>query len=447
LGIGFTYGAGVRLPLLVLTAFAVAPAAQAQVLFEDDFESGTLLQSEAPPGKWSTMVTNTIGNGQQLFSSEDAGFASRYGLRLVDTFDAGTGIGNGRFVRRPAPEVFGNVYLRYRVRLQNFSGSGGPFPIQLHTSVGTIAEMALTGSPAVARLNCADTVGFRMCPTTGAFSPDTWHVVQLGLEGLGTPTGRCSLRVDDQQICEQPMQWTGRGVTDILAGSGALDRSWDGVMDVDQVLMVQGSAPATRLSLSGPAGVDAGECVVYRVSALNDFDGGLAVPARPTQVSLVAPGLITAWPSISCAGDAGVPLLLDGGQLDVGVVFGGPSRTAVLEALDLTQHLLPDTLDVGIAAPPDAGAPDAGILDAGSPDAGSLDAGPPDAGEADAGEADAGLQDAGPDAGSTDAGAGPATLSVGCGCSGTSGTPLFFLLAVLLANFKRVARRPARRHL
>jgi hypothetical protein len=100
--------------------------------------------------------------------------------------------------------------------------------------------------------------------------------------------------------------------------------------------------------------------------------------------------------------DGGLPIEIDGGPRDSGVVIvipfdGGFSRPDAGR---------PD------AGPHDAGRPDAGPSDAGSHDAGPHDAGPHDAGPADAGPADAGPADAGPaDAGPADAGpadAGPA---------------------------------------
>lgn len=93
----------------------------------------------------------------------------------------------------------------------------------------------------------------------------------------------------------------------------------------------------------------------------------------------------------------------------------------------LGRFVIDPLIDAGV----DAGETDAGVSDAGQSesDAGQSDAGrsESDAGQPDAGpsESDAGQSDAGPDAARLE-------LKVGCGC--TSGTELFFVLALLLAR-------------
>jgi hypothetical protein len=111
--------------------------------------------------------------------------------------------------------------------------------------------------------------------------------------------------------------------------------------------------------------------------------------------------------------DGGIPVELDGGQRDAGVIvippFDGGRPDAGQPDAGRPDAGAPDAgpPDAGApdAGPPDAGAPDAGPPDAGAPDAGPPDAGAPDAGPPDAGGADAGEPDAGdPDAGEPDAG-------------------------------------------
>ncbi|MFT3708697.1 MAG: hypothetical protein QM817_13685 [Archangium sp.] len=89
--------------------------------------------------------------------------------------------------------------------------------------------------------------------------------------------------------------------------------------------------------------------------------------------------------------DGGLPIELDGGTRDGGVIIIPPFDAGPEDAgFDAGR---PD------AGRPDAGTPDAG-MDAGTPDAGTPDAGTPDAGTPDAGTPDAGTPDAGtPDAG------------------------------------------------
>jgi hypothetical protein len=111
--------------------------------------------------------------------------------------------------------------------------------------------------------------------------------------------------------------------------------------------------------------------------------------------------------------DGGLPIELDGGMRDSGVIVIPPFDAGRPDAgrpdAGTPDAGPPDAgpPDAGMpdAGPPDAGPPDAGPPDAGPPDAGPPDAGPPDAGEPDAGEPDAGEPDAGePDAGEPDAG-------------------------------------------
>jgi hypothetical protein len=101
--------------------------------------------------------------------------------------------------------------------------------------------------------------------------------------------------------------------------------------------------------------------------------------------------------------DGGVPIQLDGGTRDSGVVLPPFDAGAVRDAG--RPDAGPPDAGPRDAGPPDAGPPDAGPPDAGPPDAGPPDAGPPDAGPPDAGPPDAGPPDAGPpDAGPPDAG-------------------------------------------
>lgn len=109
--------------------------------------------------------------------------------------------------------------------------------------------------------------------------------------------------------------------------------------------------------------------------------------------------------------DGGMPIQLDGGQIDSGMYLppfdAGSLRDAGTGRDAGTADAGRDAgqVDAGSAdsGTTDAGV-DAGTTDAGSPDAGPVDAGA-DAGSADAGQADAGSSDAGGDAGAPDSGA------------------------------------------
>lgn len=105
--------------------------------------------------------------------------------------------------------------------------------------------------------------------------------------------------------------------------------------------------------------------------------------------------------------DGGVPVQLDSGVKDAGVIVIPPIPDAGRPDAGRpdagTDAGMPDA--GGTDAGSDAGALDAGPIDAGPIDAGPGDAGPPDAGPPDAGPPDAGPPDAGPpDAGDPDAG-------------------------------------------
>jgi hypothetical protein len=105
--------------------------------------------------------------------------------------------------------------------------------------------------------------------------------------------------------------------------------------------------------------------------------------------------------------DGGMPVQLDGGARDSGVVLPPFDAGTVRHDAGVPDAGRPDAgpIDAGApdAGPPDAGPPDAGVVDAGVPDAGAPDAGPPDAGPHDAG-VDAGVDAGPPDAGPVDAG-------------------------------------------
>ncbi|MBL8937584.1 MAG: hypothetical protein JNM69_23685 [Archangium sp.] len=459
-----------RLALLLLPT-----AASAQLLLEEPFDTPLV------DGGWAA-IAQPVGGIADLSAGKVAG-----GWRVTRA-DAGSGLANrSPCFRKGFDGGVSPVTVRYWLNASSLNDTFGMYPVIIQSPANTLAEVRFTGLPMSSFtpiLQCADAMGvFHVCsaPTIPVLSSQTWHLVELRLEGVGTGQGICRAAVDGTEFCSQPVNWTGLQPTSAFIGLCALEQAWAGAMTIDELRVVSGRQ-GSRLRIIGPHTGTQGDCLRFTIDTLDAFTQQPAPVAAPTVLDNVAfmganaffasdcstpsapPELSPAAPvwevyaragtldiSITAASsdllpaipffvqitpapvDAGVPDagMLDAGMLDAGTLDAGTLDAGMLDA---------GTLDAGTL---DAGTFDAGMHDAGMLDAGTFDAGTFDAGTLDAGTLDAGMLDAGSsgfDSGTTlDAGVVPAAVAydVGCGCTGA---PLVHFIAALALLFRRSRR-------
>ncbi len=332
------------------------------------------------------------------------------------------------------------------------------YPVIIQSPANTLAEVRFAGVPLdtfTPILQCADAMGmFRVCPAQNPvlLDSDSWHLVELRLEGAGTPQARCRAAVNGVEFCGQATNWTGLEPNSAFIGLCAVDEAWTGAMTMDELRVVSGPQ-GSRLRINGPDAGNQGECLRFTIDTVDSFSQQPAPVATHTAIDNVAFMGASAFFASNCSSPSGPPELSPTEPVWEVYARAGPSDISItansadlIAAAPFTVHIT--------RIPSDAGAPDAGAPDAGAPDAGAPDAGPPDAGALDAGALDAGALDAGaldagpnPDAGliveldgGRDGGAGvtrPGDYDVGCGCTGA---PLLQLLALIALLFRRSRR-------
>ncbi|MBM4780527.1 MAG: DUF2125 domain-containing protein [Archangiaceae bacterium] len=470
-------------------------AASAQLLLEEPFDTSPA------DGGW-TAIAQPVGGFADLTMGKVAS-----GWRVTHP-DAGLGLANrSPCFRRAFDGGVGAVTVRYWLNASSVNDEFGMYPVIIQSPANTLAEVRFAGMPMSSFtpvLQCTDATGtFRVCSggTSPVLSSQTWHLVELRMDGVGSGQGLCRAAVDGTEFCSQPMNWTGLQPTSAFIGLCALQQAWAGAMTMDELRVVAGPQ-GSRLRINGPHSGTQGDCLRFTIDTIDAFTQQPAPVAAHTPLDTVAftgaaaffasdcstlgspPELSPAapvWEVYARAGtidiritatasdllpaipfsvhitpvDAGVPDAgaldagtLDAGALDAGALDAGALDAGALDAGALDAGALDaGALDAGAldAGSLDAGSLDAGALDAGAPDAGTLDAGTVDAGALDAGALDAGALDAGAldagavDAGALDAGGTPVliTYDVGCGCTGA---PLLNLIAAIALLFRRSRR-------
>lgn len=422
--------------------------------FADDFETGTVLTSDAPAGKWDARF---VANGANaIVASAAAAHRGGFGLRVTDGRNTGGG-GPEVNVYRDFPASGGDFHARFWVRLATTNGLGGAWHLE-HRQASTNYLVQLSSNVATNQVTMmGDTAtGTTADPTQLGFMDGGWHLVEVATLGVGTTTGTRRLWVDGALRSSGAANYQGFTISgENLGEPNSDDRRFVGAIDYDDYR--SGGAPfASHFGIAASPEIQRGTCTPVTVS-LRDSASNAPAPAPylvAANVTVSGPG--TVYSASDCTNPVtSVPIPLSATQASV--YFG--SLTAGVGTLTVS-HLdfLSATVLIGIdAGPPDAGAADAGAPDAGPPDAGPQDAGvpdagPPDAGAPDSGAFDAGVSDAGPsdggpvppDAGSNDGGSmgsdggvrAPLHLQVACGC-GASGGLMPLGLALLLRRRRR----------
>lgn len=401
-----------------------------------DLETGTLLDSEAPPGCFNTRYLPYVVS--TLAPSMQSAHRGSFGVLLSD-MEMGVGDAADTALYEDGAPVFGDYFARSWVRVRTSNATGTVILVQLTNAQATspsVVDVRLTTSSGVLSLGgfVAD-ANYILTPGDGGMPVGDWHLLELQASGVGTADAGRRLWLDGQLVVEdRGLDFSGGRLAVARLAIGepyAQDRKWQGTIDFDDVRSA--AVPlATSLRLGTASGM-VGGCVPVDLELVSSQRGGPVAATEAFDVTVDAGAVVFSDPACTAAGPL-VPFAVGQSRKTFSIRPTATMTDVHASAADFlaarASYAFTPAIDAGL---PDAGTPDAGVLDAGTPDAGVLDAGMTDAGAPDAGGADAGAPDAGvPDE--------PARLGVGCACSSAGGD---FVWLALLALWR--VRRHERR--
>jgi hypothetical protein len=246
----------------------------------DDFETGTVLDSEVPPGKWDTLFSYIPGN--TLEASTSAAHRGTYGLLSNDTTSTAS---SNTFLGNTGPQVTtGNHYYRFWFQLHTASAYTG------NISIATIYDPFL---PHLAELYMSSTASNRTgingkinggsffgAGTGMSLSVGTWYLIEIGLTGVGTASGNRKFWVNGVLQHNSPvLDWSAQQLYRIQLGNiWSANGDYQGEYYFDDVR--SDSVPhASQLAVTiNPGTHNIGQCNPVTVSLLDSFSAPTAAP-------------------------------------------------------------------------------------------------------------------------------------------------------------------------
>jgi len=308
-------------------------------LFSDDVESGTLLQTDTPPGKWSSCFPTPC---DWLGAAAAGAHRGSHGIRITDS-DSGTGgsgVVNGLKESFAAP-VSGDLYLRAWFRFTPTSSA--PLKISLMTvqnhlnSVIQSIVLALPDATVVSG-------GFELVDgqpkyvsdgTSQVLSQGEWHLMEVALLGLATAQGQRRMWIDRAELLSHPVDWSGgegwQAVKFVLGELNA-DEGFTGTIDFDDVVADGLPVPSHLAVLAQERAVLNG-CVPLSIEARDTVNDAPADALHPLTSTLHAQGAGNLYASSDCSGTGGgntLALTLPAGAHVVTASFRPLQRGTVL---------------------------------------------------------------------------------------------------------------------
>ncbi len=249
-------------------------------LLADDFESGTLLKAELPPGRWdNTRTATTTCPSCTIAVKGSAARRGGFGLEVVDN-DTAAGSGGGRqtfLVVGNAPTLYG----RFWFRVTDTNGAGEVVVAQ----VRDLTSKALLSYRLQFNTNQVEIGGFngvgayvrRQAPFT--FAVNEWHLLEFQIKDVGTANGLLRSWIDGQLRAELlNVDYSGVTNNEVTLGEPfADDRLFLGTLVFDDYRL--NSAPmASRLAIAPrPEPASAGDCVDLSAGLQSSVDGSGAL--------------------------------------------------------------------------------------------------------------------------------------------------------------------------
>jgi hypothetical protein len=270
----------------------------------DDFESGGLLFTDTPPGRWNSL--NLLRQPQDS-AAETAAAAHRgdAGLRVIDmntqgmTPNAEVELG----YQAAAGISSGDYCVRGWLRVTQQNGVGQIFPVQVETSQpqsADICEFAFDFGKVEIDVGGFDGPGSFTLYRAGDLPDGAWHLYECHTLGIGSASGARELYVDGVLLDNNPEDLTGLTLQQLNIGEAYGDVDFQGTLDFDDVRTSIGR-PATFVVVSGvPASAAVGECVSLSVE-LRDVAGHPAAAPYDVVAGVSVSGVSAQLFSDACA--------------------------------------------------------------------------------------------------------------------------------------------------
>lgn len=330
--------------------------------FADDAETGTLLDSETPPGRWTQRSAPTVN---ALLVTGAAAHRGSFGVRHEDT-SAGAGGGNEGAVEVRSAGLTGDVHLRFWFRVVALNGSGEVVFAHIRSPADSLTALAFQAETGAFREGGFDRTGaFSQILLNRSVDLGVWHLMEVAALGVGTANGTAKTWMDGVPLgTRSGLDWSTLEAEELSIGEPwGNPRTFTGTMDFDDVRAGR-TAPASTLVVTAPAASSAGTCIPVTVS-LRSSDGALAPAPYPMDAALTAAGVSGQfYAETTCATPIAQVTLVtgaDGRQIGFLPSSGGDA-TLVASHPDFLSA--PGGTVVGTA-------PDAGPADGGSDDGGA----------------------------------------------------------------------------
>ncbi|MBK7860970.1 MAG: hypothetical protein IPJ65_20670 [Archangiaceae bacterium] len=233
---------------------------RAQFVLSDDFESGTLLRSETPPGKWPGL-TNPDPALESLAASAAAAHRGQRGLEVVDGRSMVTGPGVEARLDLTGSASSGALHVRFWHRVVVADPSRGVMLFRAGTGASEALSFYVYRGSSAGTLGGTDALDAYTRDTAPLADLGGWHLYEVSLVGLDTANGARRLWVDGQRAAERPgIDYRGFSIGSVSLGAAwETAREFTGTLHFDD-FRIGASPHASRLVWVLPTGSPTGCC-------------------------------------------------------------------------------------------------------------------------------------------------------------------------------------------
>lgn len=249
--------------------------------FTADFETGSLLTSDTPPGpfndEWLPAPLNTLG------AIKNAAHRGAYGMRLTDQEQPTEESGQNNVSWRGAP--LSRAFLRFWFRIARSNDTGFVVVAEFVTpnSRGMNAILLQYPGPKLVQHGADATGKFVDDETDVSLELGRWYLLELGVEGAGTRNGRRVVFVDGRPVARREgLDFSSDVIDRFNIGQPWSDGVFTGELDFDDVRSAT-EPMVSRFDIAPLAGTVAGRCTALEVR-LVDASG----QPRPSPYSFAA---------------------------------------------------------------------------------------------------------------------------------------------------------------
>lgn len=274
--------------LALLLGLFGATSSEAAALLDDGFESGTLLTSDSPAGKWGAKLVAPSCSGAV---TADAAHQGGRGFAVVDGA-GGANLGAQVLLTQsyaPASTVFGRFWFRMTASNQkgsfifsNLEDVGGSPMIMLRMKADTRQIQAVSAN------NLQTEKGVTLPFNPPLFS---WHLFEFQVDGIGTTTGTAKLWIDGELQATFTNNFVGlEGRIYSIGEPVSEDSTFTGTLHFDDVRL--SSTPlASQWALAALPTLTVGTCAAVTASLRTSLNGAEAPAPHPLTASLSSAGV------------------------------------------------------------------------------------------------------------------------------------------------------------